>query len=81
MFLFSCWGGGTPDVESNHCFFFWGFSWNLVRDPCRANLNSELQPVIEKPKHVQSEGQPKHGKHPNEKSKISIKEVVDDSMP
>lgn len=75
MFCSFCWAGGTPDVESNHWFFFWGFSWNLVRDPCRANLNSELQPAIEKPKHVQSEGQAKHGKHPNGKSKISIKEV------
>ena len=75
IILFSCWVGGTPNVESNSWFFFLGFSWNLVRDPCRANLNSELQPVLEKPKHAQSEVQPTSGKPPNEKSKISIKEV------
>ena len=74
-FLFSCWAGGPSNGESNHWFFFLGFSWNLVRDPCRANLNSKLQLLLEKPRRMQSEVQPKNGKPPNEKSKISIKEV------
>ena len=53
LLFFPCWAGGLPSRESNHWFFFLGFSWNLVRDPCRANLNSKLQPAFEIPGHMQ----------------------------
>ena len=44
--------------------------------PCRANLNSELEPALEIQEHLQEEGEPENEKPPNEKSKISILEVV-----
>ena len=49
--------------------------------PCRANLNSELEPALEIPEHLQEEGEPENEKPPNEKSKISTWEVDHRIMP
>ena len=57
-------------------FSFWVSPGTWSETPCRANLNSELEPALEIPEHLQKEGEPENEKPPDEKSKISILEVV-----
>ena len=76
VFLF-CLLGAPPRWRQQPLIFLFRVSpgtWSET--PCRANLNSKLQPAFQIPKHLHQAGEPKNEKPPNEKSKISILEVV-----